>query len=470
MAKKTNTRSALISSMLSLFLCCTMLLGTTYAWFTDSVTSSGNKIMSGSLLVDLELLDKAGRGWHSIKTDAKPLFYNDLWEPGYTEIKLLKVENEGSLALKWKARFSSKKELSILSDVIDVYVCAYGGLNDADAAGLSYPTTRNLDGYVKVGTLREFVSTIEDTTNGTLEAGQSAYLGLALKMRESAGNEYQNLDLGGVFDIQILAAQCTAEDDSFDDQYDADAEYPAPVDPIVGTGVTGGVVWTLTESGVLTISPTDTPAPDPDSGATYEVGAWREAVVYDKNGNAKAIGGYPYDVNAVTSLVINEGVTSIGSFTAKFPNLTGEVVIPASVTYIGQEAFQNAPITKLTFASGGTEELCIAPGAFKKMQVEEIVLPADRPAIHLHCWAFNDNTKLKSVTIPDNVTTFSGWTHVEYCGMSYTSGYDSQLFARCYALETLIFDSQDVHDRFFGASGNSSNINAIGDVEIIVNN
>lgn len=173
-------------------------------------------------------------------------------------------------------------------------------------------------------------------------------------------------------------------------------------------------------------------------------------------------------LNAVTSLVIEEGVTYIGSFAAKFPNLTGEVVIPASVTYIGQEAFQNAPITKLTFAAGGTEELCIAPGAFKKLAIEEVVLPADRPAIHVHCWAFNDCTSLKKVTLPANITTFTGWTHVDYCGMDYQNGWDSQIFARCYALESITFGSQAVHDLFFNAAGNTSNINAIGDVEIII--
>ena len=54
---KTTKRSALLSVM-ALFLCLTMLLGTTWAWFTDSVTSSGNKIQAGTLKLDLEMLNK----------------------------------------------------------------------------------------------------------------------------------------------------------------------------------------------------------------------------------------------------------------------------------------------------------------------------------------------------------------------------------------------------------------------------
>ena len=223
MTKMKTTKSALVLSIVSLFLCFTMLIGTTFAWFTDSVTSAGNKIMSGTLQVDLELLDKDNGAWNSIKEDKTALFNNDKWEPGYTEVKMLKVENEGTLALKWKAKFVAEKELSILADVIDVYVLPYGVLDDASA--VAYPADRNLDGYTKVGTLREFVNTIETTTYGNLEAGESAYLGLALKMQENAGNEYQGLDLGGVFDIMILATQLDSESDSFDNQYDADADF-----------------------------------------------------------------------------------------------------------------------------------------------------------------------------------------------------------------------------------------------------
>ena len=48
-----STKRSLLLSVLSLMLCITMLLGTTYAWFTDSVTSGKNKIVAGNLDVEL---------------------------------------------------------------------------------------------------------------------------------------------------------------------------------------------------------------------------------------------------------------------------------------------------------------------------------------------------------------------------------------------------------------------------------
>ena len=103
--KKTQTslKKRLISAALVLVMLISSLVGTTFAWFTDSVTSTGNKIISGSLKVDLELLDKETGVWSSIKESKKAIFDYNNWEPGYVDAKVLKVENEGSLALKWKA-------------------------------------------------------------------------------------------------------------------------------------------------------------------------------------------------------------------------------------------------------------------------------------------------------------------------------------------------------------------------------
>lgn len=221
MNNKKSTKRALISSVLSLVLCMSMLIGTTFAWFTDNVSSANNKIVAGNLKVDLELLNKETNVWNSVKTDKTPIFDYELWEPGYVDVKILKVENEGNLALKWKAQFVSSAELTGLADVIDVYV-----KEGVDA----YPANRDdIKDWTKVGTVSQFVNTIETTTTGELEANKSETLGIALKMQESAGNEYQGMDLGGTFDIVVTATQLTAEDDSFDNQYDVNAEFDGEI-------------------------------------------------------------------------------------------------------------------------------------------------------------------------------------------------------------------------------------------------
>lgn len=221
-------KKSLLLSALALILSISMLVGTTFAWFTDSVTSIGNKIQSGSLKVDLELLDKETGEWHSLKKSQAPIFNYDKWEPGYIDTKVLKVENEGNLALKWVAKFYSEKQLSILADVIDVYV------RPSDSE-IGYPTDRSLEGYTCVGSLSTFINSIEETTNGTLEAKEAAYLGIALKMRDEAGNDYQNLSLGGAFDIRIFATQHTSESDSFDNQYDKNSLFDDFVDKSILT-------------------------------------------------------------------------------------------------------------------------------------------------------------------------------------------------------------------------------------------
>ncbi len=220
MTSKRGTKHALLMSALALLLCVSMLVGSTYAWFTDSVTSTGNKIQSGTLKLDLSVWDTDDDDWRSIKQSKEPLFDYNKWEPGYVAVQLLKVENKGSLALKWVAKFVSEIEVGALANVIDVYVLPYGVLEDS--SGVVLPEGRDLDGYTRVGTVAEFVDTIKETTNGTLKAGEAAYLGIALKMQENAGNDYQDKELGA-FDIQILATQLTYEPDSFNDQYDVDA-------------------------------------------------------------------------------------------------------------------------------------------------------------------------------------------------------------------------------------------------------
>lgn len=217
MTKFKSTKRALLASGLALVMCISMLIGSTFAWFTDSVTSTGNKIQAGTLKVDLELLEGNGT-WTSIKDSNKAIFDYENWEPGYTDVKILRVSNKGTLALKWLAKFVSNYELSALADVIDVYV---------NTTVDDYPANRSdLTGWTKVGTVKEFVNTISATTKGTLEAGASANLGIALKMQENADNRYQGMDLGGTFDIQIIATQYTSENDSFDNQYDKNAWHP----------------------------------------------------------------------------------------------------------------------------------------------------------------------------------------------------------------------------------------------------
>ncbi|MBR5460559.1 MAG: SipW-dependent-type signal peptide-containing protein [Clostridia bacterium] len=225
---KRSTKNSLIMSALSLLLCASMLIGTTFAWFTDSVTSTGNVVKSGNLDVTLEYIDDlsidpaaaADTDWKDAAKGA--IFSYELWEPGFTQVRHIKIENEGTLALKYELNIIPSGTVTYadgvsLADVIDVYY--------VDPAIKVDERTAFSDDN-KLGTLTEVLAGLNASGNGVLEENEKVTITLALKMQEDAGNEYQNRSFGTEFTVQLLATQFTSEEDSFDKYYDEEAEFP----------------------------------------------------------------------------------------------------------------------------------------------------------------------------------------------------------------------------------------------------
>ena len=111
MTNKKSTKKALIISALCLLLCVSMLVGATFAWFTDSVSSAKNKIVAGNLDVELEW-SADGNTWAKVEGAANIFDPNALWEPGHTEVVYLRVANKGTLALKYQLGVNVDKEIS----------------------------------------------------------------------------------------------------------------------------------------------------------------------------------------------------------------------------------------------------------------------------------------------------------------------------------------------------------------------
>lgn len=222
MTNKKNTRRALFLSVISLMLCCAMLVGTTFAWFTDSVTSGNNIIKSGNLDVEMYYADgtqavpaKDSTDWKDASKEA--IFNCDLWEPGYTEVRHIKISNVGNLALKYQLQLNANGDVTALTDAIDVYY-----MNPA----VQVSSRTALNESNKLGTLTAVLAEMSKTASGTLEADKDVNVTLALKMRETAGNEYQNLSIGSEFSVVLHATQLTSEEDSFGSDYDAYAGLP----------------------------------------------------------------------------------------------------------------------------------------------------------------------------------------------------------------------------------------------------
>ena len=99
MTSSKSTKRALITSALAILMCAAMLIGATFAWFTDTASTGVNKIQAGNLDIEVEYtLD--GKTWNNLD-EATDIFQKGLWEPGHTEVVALKFKNNGSLALKY---------------------------------------------------------------------------------------------------------------------------------------------------------------------------------------------------------------------------------------------------------------------------------------------------------------------------------------------------------------------------------
>ena len=202
MTSSKSTKRALLTSALALLMCVAMLIGTTFAWFTDTASTGVNKIQAGNLDVALEM-STDGTNWESaegktltFKTKDNRAADKILWEPGCTyELPQLRVVNKGNLALKYKIQITGIQGDAKLNEVIDWTI------NDAAI----------------------------DLTEGHLTAGQQGdAFTIKGHMQDTAGNDYQNLTIDGI-GINVVATQDTVESDSFHNQYDADAEYPITV-------------------------------------------------------------------------------------------------------------------------------------------------------------------------------------------------------------------------------------------------
>jgi len=209
MKSKTATKRALLSSAVSLVLCFTMLLGTTFAWFTDSASTGVNSIVSGTL--DIQLL--AEDGVTSLEGQSLKFYKADnteqvLWEPGVTyRTQGFQIKNAGNLHLKFQLVVNGITNGNAkLLEVIDFYLVKAADLNNE-------ANWVDLDSFAA-----EEYHLVPDETY----AGGTVYL--IGHMQETAGNEYQDLSIDGV-GITVYATQMTAEFDSFGDQYDKDSEY-----------------------------------------------------------------------------------------------------------------------------------------------------------------------------------------------------------------------------------------------------
>lgn len=203
-----TTKRALLSSVMAMLICVAMLIGTTFAWFTDSASTAVNKIQAGTLEVQLLAEDGTSLEGQTLSWQKASGAENEdvLWEPGCTyNLQSFKIKNNGNLALKYKIVISGIVGDAKLLEAIDF-------------------TVTGVDGVTTVNALNGFEGKLaaSSITNAITISGH---------MKEDAGNEYQGLSIDGI-GITVVATQDTVESDSFGNDYDANSEYPVPVSSV----------------------------------------------------------------------------------------------------------------------------------------------------------------------------------------------------------------------------------------------
>ena len=244
MKKTRSTKSALMLSALSLLLCVSMLVGSTFAWFTDSVTSTNNIIKSGNLDVELyystDLNPEAGKDvWTEVDANTN-IFGETLWEPGKTQVVYFQIKNAGTLALKYNLGVNVANETapvkSIGGNMFQLSDYIMFGLTEAALSPMTEYATREA-ARTAVGSKATKLN-VPFNSNGTLlpaeENKNVHYLAMVVYMPETVGNE-ANYDKDQVapqinLGINLFATQLTHENDSYGPDYDKGAAWTGAVD------------------------------------------------------------------------------------------------------------------------------------------------------------------------------------------------------------------------------------------------
>ena len=346
MNNKKATKRALLTSVMALVMCVVMLVGTTFAWFTDTASTGVNKIVSGNLKVDIigensdshiETLNftKAGT---VVGTDAAAAI---LWEPGCRYLtEGFRIANNGNLALKWKAEINK------------------GGARDGKVAG----STIAKDGKSLLDVIDFYVVTskeenaeavkIEDFTGNLTAGAKSGVYYIKGVMQTTAGNDYQDLTLEGIT-ITVYATQDTVENDSFNNQYDKDAQYP--------------------DVDVVTVTPDTIPSPfRANTAYFFEAGNYgeRHFVITDR-----------------------ENVTLIGKTGAKFDSLQ-----ISSIDYVNSSIGQKVDLDNSTLTVKGFE----VAKTLMIVEADKNVVVEDNTAAQI---TVKTNLSSQSIAVNNNIIT-----------------------------------------------------------------
>ena len=191
---KQKLMTTMITSIIGMILCTSMLLGTTMAWFTDTVHVTGNQINTGSLKVDLLYGSKL------LKNTSEPIFGGDVtWKPAHMEIRNLTIVNNGTLNLRYVLNLMMEADESSLAQYFDVFVKEDGHADMSKAAteaAYKEMVLAGQDGWEEIDSLAGIFKSGESVLNGTLDFDASDKVeekkfAIAIRMKQSSNSDTQ---------------------------------------------------------------------------------------------------------------------------------------------------------------------------------------------------------------------------------------------------------------------------------------
>ena len=387
MNNKKATKRALLTSIMALVMCVVMLVGTTFAWFTDTASTGVNKIVAGNL--DVKLMYSTDMVEWKEATDQTKLFSdNALWEPGHTEVVYLKIVNNGSLALKYETELARNYNVSRGKSVLGnyFYVGDYLKIGTADtntafaSREAAWAAISDSEKALKKG-----VQLTEGWTE--LEAGKSTSpFAVVIYMPTSVGNEANaksktwTSKITGI-GLEVHATQATVENDSFGDTYDENAATTlGRISTSSDRNVTGNIQASGKDGTIEVRGGTTTINANVYSEyAEFQVQKsdgtwvdWHEAVAVWAEGNAKIIinggsfaqTGVPADHDDHFDLIYAEGNAEIVINGGTFKSVTPQWTLNckdgsnAKITVKGGTFYQFDPSN----ANTGTGEIVVPTG------------------------------------------------------------------------------------------------------------
>ncbi len=336
MTSSKATKRALISSTLALLMCVAMLIGTTFAWFTDTASTGVNKIQAGNLNIELQMKDNNGN-WVNAEGKTLPFLVEGkipaegtqiLWEPGCTYyVPEVRVVNKGNLAVKFEYVNELLGVTGKLAEVLEPVFKTPVDTNGEDI---------NIEPEV-------------------LKPGEaSPAWSFGYHMLETAGNEYQNATATGMC-LTVVATQVPYEKDSISDQYDKDATYP-----VVEAADLAEKLNELADGSVITVEGTVNTPLTISKPVTINNLTATAPVTIASSGVTLNAANIEYKVSKTPALVVNSDVTDVtitnsaitaatgrtGSHTAVSLPVSGKVVFTGNTVtndYNGIEFGLNVP-------------------------------------------------------------------------------------------------------------------------------